>query len=183
MFWDRVILLQKEFEVNNPIFPRKRKAPRQFESVCEGHFHESSKDLFHQEYFSVLDLIISYVRDCFHQCGYGVYKQLEDLLLKAIRGEQYQSEFGFVIKFYGYDFNSSLLPVYFDLFNACLKGKSDTELQTLVQIRDYFIHLSPAVRSNMSEITTLLKVLMVMPATNAVSERSASALRRVKTYL
>ena len=35
----------------------------------------------------------------------------------------------------------------------------------------------------MSEVGTVLKLVMVMPATNAVSERSASALRRVKTYL
>lgn len=34
----------------------------------------------------------------------------------------------------------------------------------------------------MSEKATLLKILMVMPAVNAVSKRSASALR-VKTYL
>ena len=34
-----------------------------------------------------------------------------------------------------------------------------------------------------SEVATILKLLMVMPATNAVSERTASALRQVKTYL
>ncbi len=35
----------------------------------------------------------------------------------------------------------------------------------------------------MSEICTLLRLIQVVPATNAVSERSASALRRVKSYL
>ncbi len=35
----------------------------------------------------------------------------------------------------------------------------------------------------MSEVCTLLKLILVAPATNAVSERSASALRRVKAYL
>ncbi len=54
---------------------------------------------------------------------------------------------------------------------------------TLVEICDYFKSLSPAQRSCMSEIFTLLKLIMVIPATNAVSERSASAVRRVKTYL
>ena len=122
------------------------------------------------------------IRDRFHQHGYGIYRQLEDLLLKSIRGEECQNELDFVIRFYGDDFNPSLLQVHFDLFNTCLK-ECDTKPQTLVQIRDYFIHLSPVVRSNMSEIGTLLKILMVMPATNAVSERSASALRQVKTYL
>ena len=31
--------------------------------------------------------------------------------------------------------------------------------------------------SNMSEVATILKLLMVIPATNTVSERTASALR------
>ena len=34
-----------------------------------------------------------------------------------------------------------------------------------------------------SQIAIILKLILVMPATNAVSERSFSALRRVKTYL
>ena len=35
----------------------------------------------------------------------------------------------------------------------------------------------------MSEVIKLAKILLVMPATNAISERSFSALKRVKTYL
>ena len=38
-------------------------------------------------------------------------------------------------------------------------------------------------RKLLSEISTLGKLLLVMLATNAVSERSFSALKRVKTYL
>ena len=38
-------------------------------------------------------------------------------------------------------------------------------------------------RKLLSEISTLGKLLLVMPATSAVSERSFSALKRVKTYL
>ena len=38
-------------------------------------------------------------------------------------------------------------------------------------------------RKLLSEISTLGKLLLVMPATNAVSERSFSALKRVKMYL
>ena len=34
-----------------------------------------------------------------------------------------------------------------------------------------------------SEIVTLMKLILVMQATNATSERTFSALRRVKTYL
>ena len=35
----------------------------------------------------------------------------------------------------------------------------------------------------MSNAVTLVKLILVMPATNATSERCFSALRRVKTYL
>ena len=38
-------------------------------------------------------------------------------------------------------------------------------------------------RSLLSEVIKVAKLLLVMPATNAVSERSFSALKRVKTYL
>ena len=34
-----------------------------------------------------------------------------------------------------------------------------------------------------SEVIKLLKLILVMPATNAISERSFSGLKRVKTYL
>ena len=47
------------------------------------------------------------------------------------------------------------------------------------------LHVVPPVsrRKLLGEISTLGKLLLVMPATNAVGERSFSALRRGKTYL
>ena len=38
-------------------------------------------------------------------------------------------------------------------------------------------------KSSMSEVCKLLKILIVLPCTSAVSERSTLALHRVKTYL
>ena len=35
----------------------------------------------------------------------------------------------------------------------------------------------------MTEVSKLFKLLLVLPATNATSERSFSALRRIKSYL
>ena len=35
----------------------------------------------------------------------------------------------------------------------------------------------------LSEVVKLVRLLLVMPAMNAVSERSFSAMRRIKTYL
>ena len=38
-------------------------------------------------------------------------------------------------------------------------------------------------RALLSEVFTLAKLLLVVPATNAISERSGSTLRRIRTYL
>ena len=54
---------------------------------------------------------------------------------------------------------------------------------TVCDIRDYILSLSPYERDLMSEVVTVLILIMVLPSTNAISERSFSALKRLKTYL
>ena len=54
---------------------------------------------------------------------------------------------------------------------------------TIGAITQQLAGLSKAQQMAFSELWVLLKLLLVMPATNATSERSLSALRRVKTYL
>ena len=50
-------------------------------------------------------------------------------------------------------------------------------------MKEYFQHLQAAERELLSEVKTVLQLILVMPATNAASERSFSAMRRVKSYL
>ena len=46
-----------------------------------------------------------------------------------------------------------------------------------------FPSLSPSQRTSISEICALMELILVSPATNTVSERSASVRKRVKTYM
>ena len=50
-------------------------------------------------------------------------------------------------------------------------------------LRNLFKSLPQVEQSHFSEVVYLLRLLLVMPATNAVSECSASALRLIKIYL
>ena len=50
-------------------------------------------------------------------------------------------------------------------------------------IHQHFKSLSTIQLSLVSQVTHLVKLILLMPATNAVSERSASAMHRIKTYL
>ena len=82
LFWQRILQLQHELEVQDPTLPRRSKAPRRYETGSEGYVHASPKELYRKEYFSVLDLVVNYIKDRFHQPGYGVYQQLQELLRK-----------------------------------------------------------------------------------------------------
>ena len=54
---------------------------------------------------------------------------------------------------------------------------------SLYDILKYIQTLDKPARKIYSEIITLIKLLLIVPASNATSERSFSALRMVKTYL
>ena len=60
------------------------------------------------------------------------------------------------------------------------KDNSDTIVHQVVQ---YVRSLSACQRDLLPEIIQLVKLILVMPATNVTSERTFSALRWIKTYL
>ena len=108
---------------------------------------------------------------------------MQDLLLNAAKGVSYDEELKVVTDFYKDDFNEASLKVQLELFTTAYSQAERSSQPSLCEVVEYVKLLSPAMQSGMSEVVKLLTLILVMPATNAVSERSASALRRVKTYL
>ena len=53
----------------------------------------------------------------------------------------------------------------------------------ILHVKEYFLSLSHDQQLLMSQVVALLQLILVIPATNATSERSFSALRRLKSYL
>ena len=107
---------------------------------------------------------------------------MQDLLLKAVRKENYEENLSFVTAFYKNDFNPPQLKLHIDTLAANFPDEAISSV-TIFDIKHYVLNLSPsATRFLISEVCTVLKLIFVSPATNTVSERSFSALRRVKTY-
>ena len=119
-FWTKVLKLQSEFDVEEPIImPRKRKTPRRHEvGNSEGVHPAIPKDKYRREYFLALDLIVNYIHNRFNQPGYTAYKNLECLLLKAAQCENYSMEYKFVTDFYGNDFDPALPDTPLKLFGT-----------------------------------------------------------------
>ena len=59
----------------------------------------------------------------------------------------------------------------------------DTNQHSLASVLECSRAFSDAQRCLISQVCTLASLILVMPATNAMSEQSFSALRRLKSYL
>ena len=90
------------------------------------------------------------------------------------------AEFDEIMRLYAQDFNQELLKSQLTILKTHFKDHS--EPVRLSVIHEFLTNLGEA-RSLLSEVVKLLNLILVMPATNATSERSFSALKRVKTFL
>ena len=183
LFWAKVSSTAELLDVGEPHLPRRHKLPRRIdEGTSTGDFHSTPKEYYRQHYYQAVDTIIMCITDRFDQPGYRVYSEVEQLLLKACKQENFESELKSVCSFYRDDFNPPLLCSQLHTFGVDF-SKEGTRNVTILDVRDYFVSLSCAQRVLLSQVSRLLQLLIIMPATNATSERSFSALRRVKSYL
>ena len=81
----------------------------------------------------------------------------------------------FICKFYGEDFDKDLLKIQLLLFHALITESDDSDL-TIHNIANHLANLSAAEQVALSQVFILMKLLLVMPVTNATSERSVFAL-------
>ena len=109
---------------------------------------------------------------------------MEALLLKTAIGQACEQELDFVNSFYGSDFDADQLTTHLEIFSKSFQQKNPGRSTGSVAVTDIIDHFRrKAHRELMSQAGLLLQLLLVMPATNACSERAFSAVRRVKTYL
>ena len=175
-------------DVSEPSVPRKRKMPKRFQSGDAEHFFlQTEGDMYRQKYFEALDLVINCVKTRFDQPGYKVFRNVEELLVKWVQSDFgnycHSDECSYVTEFYETDIRKYSLP---KVQLETLRTHFDSQESDCVKLKDivgYLRSLKAPMRVIYSEVVTLVRILLVLPATNATSERTFSALRRIKTYL
>ena len=137
-------------------------------------------------YYEAIDLIVNCIKDRFYQPGYKINRQLKSILLKACKADDYEDDLHELCKFYKDDFDMMVLQTQHETLSVHYRQENPMDATTHITIFDikkYMLSLSPAQLSLMYAVKRLLQLILVMPATNVSSERSFSALRRVKSYL
>ena len=147
-----------------------------------GEHPENVEEEYRRQYFAALDSVITCRKERFEQKDYEMYATLEQLLIKAILGESFEEELQKVIGFYHDDFNDDILRVQLRTLPAVI-GQGKGSVNTFYDIRILVKQLKKPIRNLISEVVKMIKLVIVMPATNAVSERSFSAMHHLYTYL
>lgn len=119
LFFERMELFRVHTAVEEPTLPRKRKAPKRFESGDGDGYHSSTvEEHYRRQYFEVLDLAVSSITDRFDQPGYAIYQKLETLLLKAAYRNNFSTELKDVVSVYGNDLNEMELSTQLEIFGT-----------------------------------------------------------------
>jgi len=188
LFWERVLKWQTQLDVADPKLPRKRKMPDYFQNSSNlqdtYHFHDTPKDRYRQIYFEAFDRTINCIEQRFDQPDYKIYVDLQEVLLKSIRGKTWEDHLQSVCRFYAGDIDQSLARTQSDLLPTIPTSLGyDTQRFTIEDLISFFKRLDNSQKALLTQVVKIAKLILVMPATNAISERSFSALKRVKTYL
>ena len=179
IFWDEIL---KNEDIERPSVPRKRQRNARYFEQIDMTTADSAIEHYKPIYFDAIEGLIKCIKDRFNQESYQIFIHLENLILKAAKNEPFEEDLEATLKFYGKDFNAEMLRVQLNDFsqNYSKIPNADKSFQGIVQ---YFKSLEPGMVSYYSEIYKLLELILVIPASNASSERYFSKLRTIKNYM
>ena len=182
-FINGIIESAEEKGVESPQMPRKRKLTGKMEHYFGGKLPEYStiNEMCQAAYNKAIDTMISNLDTRFNSEGHKRVMSLENLLFKSAKGDDYQKELKEVIEKYESDLDKHLLGTQLLTFSA----KCKNEFKEAKIVLHDIVELMRKNGSSglLSEVCTVLKLILVLPATNAECERCFSALKRIKTYL
>ena len=185
LFFQMVEHLRNQTETAEPSLPRRRKAPKRYEvGEAEGYHSPTVEDHYRRYYFEAIDLVTHAIDERFDQPGYAIYRNLEEVLIKAANNDDYTAELQEVIAFYGSDLKADELSTQLSIFTTKFTSEHQTSKKaTLGDVVKFMRSLTVGQRIFFSEVCNVVRLILVLPATNAVSERSFSTMRRIKSYL
>ena len=134
-FWRSVTAKADRLDVSVPCLPRKRKRPARYEyGEAAPEFSETPEHHYTvTAYNQAIDVIVTCLEDRFDQQGYRVYSRLEQLLLKACKGESYTEELGIITEYYGADLSTDDLKVQLLTLSTNLDTSSDIFLPDVLR--------------------------------------------------
>ena len=187
LFWENVIKHGERLEADKPALPRKRRQPKTMTDYFgygtgDETVYSCPKDYYRRQYFEAFDNVINCIEERFDQEDFQMYASMEHVLLQATKGETYVEELREIVEFYKEDLDESVLRSQLQTLTSNFKSIEGGNV-TFAIVRTFLQNLSPGMKSLLSQVIRMTKLVLAAAATNSTSERSFSAMRRAKSYL
>ena len=162
LFWQKVEKIRIKFDTDEPLLARKRKTPRQFEEgIAPAEFAASPKNEYHRVFFECLDLAVMSIRNRFDQKSFKTFSNVEQLLFKACKGQNYEEELDFVWNFFTNDFTKVELAAELLSLRTLYVSEIADEEPSVDSIKIALLALSTMQRKLLGAIATLFQLLII----------------------
>ena len=155
--------------------------PKRFDEFASHHFYETPKHLYRRTYFEAYN-VIQGTEKRFQQKDFLTYRNIQDIFLNAINGKDSSQQLKVVCGAFKNDLNPTNLQVQLKQFANLFQDKPNCLIDTLLQVLSTF-GKNKSQKILLPDVVKLARLFLVMPATNASSERAFSGMKRIKTYL
>ena len=183
--YDVTVQIAEQHAIGKPELPRYRRRPSRFEDGVGPHEYPSARAYYRHIYFEACDLLSAELNDRFKSQHIPSVLAVEQTLLKAANGDDYQSEIALLEEScYKNDIDWSDLNRHLPLLQDVIKKatpyvKKVTAIQTICEA----MNSNSVYKDMLSTVHQLIRLYMTVPITSATSERTFSALRRLLTYM
>ena len=168
LFWQKLLEQAGQFGIGEPVLPQKRKAPKRFEvGSGKGVSPSSPESHFKVIYLEALDTVVSCIKSRFDQKGFHMYHKLEQILVGNDEQNKLCHE---ICTFYSTDLDKDQLITQLHLFHA------NYPVQQNANVHDVIKRFQEMPITEREQLIKLVSLILVILATNAVSERSFSAM-------
>ena len=176
-FWQEITSKAIELDIGEPTLPRRRKLPRRFDESNTTTFHDSTPETMYKRlYFELIDTVVGEVERRLTSPSFTLYAKMELLLKSAAEGsEVLRADVKEVVDHFQDDLDLGELYTELSLLKNVMALVEFTYTNLKEKISEY--------RTILPQVSKLLQLLLVIPATSATSEQSFSSLRLLKNFL
>jgi len=165
-----------ELELDEISLPRTRIVSRRIDRGTTQYVAPSAEAFYRAEFFKLIDAGINQLNDRFDQPGIRRCMAMEEYLLKPPHPPAVLQNSALTLDDYP-ELDSERLAVQLLMFHQL------HQFSTVQEAAAILAGMSTECRALFQQVETLVKLLLVVPASSAEAERSFSALRRLKTWL
>ena len=176
-FWTDVCEKAVQLEVGQSILPRRRKLPKRLDESSSTTFHDVTPEgMYQRYYFEVIDTVMGEIERRLDSPSFTLYAKMEMMLQSAAEGKEVVREAVLeVIEHFSDDLNLDDLCTELALLKNVMALTEFTYTNLTQKVVEY--------RAILPQVTRLVQLLLIVPATSATSERSFSSLCLLKTFL